>query len=150
MRHVSQCWAAIGLAWCASVAADNGTEALAAEVAQVERAFAATMAARDLAGFGDFVDEHAVFFNGADALRGRAAVMAAWSAYFDGESPPFSWAPDQVEVLPSGDLAFSSGPVLGSDGRAVARFNSVWRRSEDGRWQVVFDKGTPLPRAPSP
>jgi ketosteroid isomerase-like protein len=47
-------------------------------------------------------------------------------------------------VLDSGNLAFSSGPVLDPDGRQVGTFNSVWRREPDGRWLVVFDKGCPV------
>jgi len=25
----------------------------------------------------------------------------------------------------------------------TARFNSIWQRQADGRWQVIFDKGGP-------
>jgi len=46
-----------------------------------------------------------------------------------------------VEVLDSGDLALSSGPVVSPAGETVGRFNSVWRKDPDGRWLVVFDKG---------
>jgi len=71
------------------------------------------------------------------------AVLAAWKPFFDGPQPPFSWEPDQVEVLASGQLALSTGPVRDPQGQVVARFNSVWQRGADGRWLVVFDKGSP-------
>jgi len=71
-------------------------------------------------------------------------VLAGWRAYFGGPRAPFSWAPDQVEVLADGSLAHSSGPVLNPAGTAVARFNSVWRQEAPGIWRVVFDKGSPL------
>ena len=118
--------------------------ALQAQVLAAERAFAQTMAQRDLAGFASHLSAQAVFFSGDRVLRGKAEVLAGWRAYFDGAQAPFSWAPDQVEVLADGSLAHSSGPVLNPTGTAVARFNSVWRQEAPGVWRVVFDKGSPL------
>jgi ketosteroid isomerase-like protein len=115
---------------------------LAAQVRDAERAFASTMAARDHAAFATYVADEAVFF-GRQALRGKAAVVAAWKAFFDGPTAPFSWEPETVEVLESGTLALSSGPVRDPDGRRVGTFNSIWRREADGHWRVVFDKGCP-------
>ncbi len=116
--------------------------ALAAEVRQAEADFAATMVHRDFAAFEGFVAQDAIFFGGGGAQRGRAAVLAAWKPFYDGPSAPFSWAPDSVEVLSSGTLAMSFGPVFDPSGKRVATFNSIWRRDPDGRWRVVFDKGT--------
>jgi uncharacterized protein (TIGR02246 family) len=107
-----------------------------------ETAFAQTMADRDLEAFLSFVDPEAVFFNGNEPLRGIAAIEEAWSAFFEGPTAPFSWRPDLVQVLESGDLAFSSGPVMAPTGEEVGRFNSIWRRNADGVWRVVFDKGS--------
>ena len=42
------------------------------QVFAAERAFARTMADRDLAAFSDLVSEEAVFFDGATPLRGRS------------------------------------------------------------------------------
>lgn len=111
------------------------------EVAATEKAFAKTMADRDLAGFRSFLSEETVFFSGPKALRGRDAVVAAWKRFYEGEVPPFSWEPDQVEVLDSGDLALTSGPVRDPAGKLVGRFNSIWRREAPGTWRIVFDKG---------
>jgi hypothetical protein len=57
---------------------------------------------------------------------------------------PFSWSPEVVDVLESGTLAHSSGPVRDAGGRRIGTFNSIWRREPDGRWRVVFDKGCPV------
>ncbi len=119
------------------------TSALAAEVEAREIAFAKTMADRDFASFMTFVSDDAVFFAGDVPLRGREAVGQGWEAFFNGPDAPFSWHPDLVEVLESGDLALSTGPVLDASGETVGRFNSIWRRASDGRWLVVFDKGCP-------
>jgi len=48
-----------------------------------------------------------------------------------------------VEVLASGDLAQSSGPVIVND-RVVGRFNSIWRLEAPHTWRIVFDKGEPV------
>ena len=58
---------------------------LVSEVRDSERAFAKTMADRDLASFGGYVAEEGVFFGGKGPLRGRAAVVAAWTRFFDGK-----------------------------------------------------------------
>jgi ketosteroid isomerase-like protein len=111
-------------------------------VREAELGFAGTMARRDLAAFATYLADEAVFF-AAEAIRGKAAVVAAWTPFFEGEDAPFSWAPETVEVLESGTLAISTGPVLDPQGRRVGTFNSIWRREPDGRWRVVFDKGCP-------
>ena len=122
--------------------AQGSLETRRAEVFAAERAFARSMVERDFAAFGQYVAEDCVFF-GQTALHGREAVLAAWKPFFDGEQAPFSWEPDQVEVLASGDLALSTGLVKNPAGAVTARFNSIWQRQGDGRWLVIFDKGGP-------
>ncbi len=131
-----------------AVAAQAASPAeLAEEVRRSEIAFAQTMADRDAVGFASFLAEEAVFSSGPRATRGRAAVLEAWKGFFEGPQAPFSWQPDFVQVLDSGTLALSSGPVNSPEGVRVGTFNSVWRREKDGRWKVVFDRGCP-PCAP--
>ena len=121
----------------------QSTSDLQAQVRSAERAFAKTMADRDHAAFTSFLADEAIFFGGAAPLRGKAAVAAGWKPYFEGPQAPFSWDPEVVEVLDSGTLALSSGPVKDPQGQVVGIFNSIWRRETDGRWRVVFDKGCP-------
>jgi ketosteroid isomerase-like protein len=113
------------------------------QVFAAERAFAKTMSDRDLSAFSGYVADEAIFFTRAEPLRGKPAVVAAWSRFFEGPQAPFSWAPDRVEVLPSGTLALSTGLVRDPGGKVVGRFNSVWRQESPGVWRVVFDKGSP-------
>ena len=119
-----------------------------AEVFAAERAFAQSMADRDFAAFGRHVAADTLFFGNSQVHRGRDAVLAAWKPFFDGPAAPFSWQPDQVEVLESGQLALSTGPVRDPQGQVIGRFNSIWMRAPDGRWRVVFDKGSPPDPAP--
>lgn len=115
----------------------------AGSLAAVEAAFAATMAERDLEAFSSYLDDDVVFFNGPNELRGKEAVVEAWSVYFDGERGPFSWRPEVASVLDSGDLGLTSGPVLDPEGNRVGTFNSIWRRDATGGWKIVFDRGCP-------
>lgn len=116
---------------------------LQAQVFAAERAFARTMAERDLDGFASHLSDEATFVEG-QTLRGKEEVIAGWARFFEGDAPPFSWEPDQVEVLPSGTLALSTGLVRDPQGKAIGRFNSIWRQEAPGVWKVVFDKGRPL------
>jgi ketosteroid isomerase-like protein len=115
---------------------------LEAELRDTESAFAATMAVRDLEAFAGFLSEEAVFFSGENVLRGKQGVVDGWAPYFDGDAL-FAWRPEAVAVLESGTLGFSSGPVLSPDSTRVGTFNSVWRRTTEGRWEIVFDRGCP-------
>jgi len=131
-----------------AAAALSGVEldVLREQVRGAECAFARSMAERNLAAFGRFVAEDTVFF-APGMRRGRAEVLAGWARWFEGPQAPFSWAPQQVELLADGSLAYSTGLVRLPDGKAVSRFSSVWRRNAQGRWQVVFDHGGPLDEA---
>ena len=111
------------------------------QVADTERAFAKTMADRDHAAFASFLSEEAVFFTGPKPLRGKAVVAAGWKRFYEAAKAPFSWAPEQVQVLDSGTLAISSGPVFDPAGKKVASFTSIWRLEAPGVWRIVFDKG---------
>ena len=138
--------AVLGVALLAAQAAP-ADETLRAQVEAAERAFARSMAERDVKAFESFISEQAVFYGSQRVLRGRAEVITAWRAFFEGPVAPFSWEPDRVDVLADGTLAHSSGPVRDPDGKLVARFNSVWRQEAPGVWRVVFDKGSPLSEA---
>jgi len=125
-----------------TLAAQNSPADLQKQVREREVAFAKTMADRDHAAFATFVSEEAIFM-GRTALRGRAAVAEGWKRFFEGPKVPFSWEPERVEVIDSGTLAISSGPVRDPDGKRTGTFNSTWRRESDGQWRVLLDIGCP-------
>ena len=113
------------------------------QVRAAETAFAKSMADRNLAAFTALLADDTVFFGGKGVLRGKAAVAADWKRFFNGPAAPFSWSPAEVEVLESGALGYSSGPVLDPQGNRIGTFNSVWQRQQDGSWKIIFDKGCP-------
>jgi ketosteroid isomerase-like protein len=122
-----------------------GMEELRQKVRATEQAFARSMAERDAAAFAGFISEEAVFFSGEGVLRGKAAVVAHWNRFFVEKAAPFSWGPESVEVLESGTLALTTGPVFDPAGKMFGTFTSIWRLEKDGRWRIIFDKGNPLP-----
>lgn len=131
-----------------SVAVSQQRSALAQQVFAAESSFAASMANRDTAAFAAFVASDAIFFGGRQVSHGKREVLATWAGFFVGPNAPFSWRPASIEVLESGTLAHSSGPVFDATGKQVSTFNSIWRRDPDGRWRVVFDKGCSCPTPP--
>jgi ketosteroid isomerase-like protein len=137
-------WMAIPLAalLAAGAQAAPAFTGIQEEVAQVERAFAATMKARDHAAFVSFLSEEAIFSGGTQPLRGKQAVADEWKKFYAKPAAPFSWEPDEVEVLASGTLAKTAGPVYGPDGTLIARFSSVWRLEAPKTWRIVFDGDT--------
>jgi len=133
------------LAGCAGAPLQADTAELQRQVMQTERAFAKTMADRDHAAFSKFLADDTIFFSGPhDTLRGKQAVADAWQRYYDKPAAPFSWEPAEVEVLDSGTLALSTGPVYDAQGKIIATFNSIWRREAPGVWRIVFDKGSDI------
>jgi ketosteroid isomerase-like protein len=126
--------------FCLPLQADQQLSAEQQQVFAAERAFAKSMVDRDLKAFEQHLSDEAIFF-GEGALKGKAAVVAGWTAFYQGKDAPFSWEPTQVEVLQDGTLALSTGPVKDSSGKVIATFSSIWRQEQPGVWKVVFDKG---------
>jgi len=120
------------------------------QVRQTEIAFAKTMADRDPTAFASFLAGETVFMSGGRATRGAQQVADRWKPFFQGPQAPFSWAPEFVEVLDSGKLAMSSGPVRDPSGKRTGTFNSVWRREADGKWKIVLDNGCPACNCEAP
>jgi|SRR5450631_3545380 len=132
------------LSACATGGTPHGDSLVGAEeVRGTELKFAKAMADRDFNAFVSHLSVDAVFFDDRAIQHGAAEVSAAWKPLFNGSKAPFSWAPDHVEVLASGDLALSTGPVIVND-KVVGRFNSIWRLEAPHTWRIVFDKGEPV------
>jgi ketosteroid isomerase-like protein len=132
----------------AAAAASTGSYAresngdLKKQVMEAERAFAATMKARDFEAFSRFIADEAIFLAPEGPLRGKQAIIRGWRQYYDKPQAPFAWAPEEVEVVDSGTLAYSGGPIYNAAGQRIGRFNSIWRLKAPGQWEVVFDRGS--------
>jgi len=141
--------AVVALAGCATSPKPD-IDSLKRQVADAERAFARTMAERDHQAFTSFLSHETVFFSGPKPLHGAEAVAEFWKRFYSAPEAPFSWKPEQVEILASGTLALTSGPVRDPKGTVFATFTSIWRLEADGKWRVVFDKGNPVCPPPKP
>src|ERR1019366_4113935 len=140
MNSITTRWAlSAALLFLAAPAPAETNAELKEQVRQTEIAFAKTMADRNPAAFASFLAAETVFMSGGRATRGATQVAERWKAFFDGPQAPFSWAPDTVEVLDSGTLAMSSGPVRDPSGQRTGTFNSVWRREPDGKLRRLPD-----------
>ncbi len=101
-------------AYCCCVASSGAAAAedlaaLATQVRATEIAFAKTLADRDVKAFRTMIASDVIWL--ADQpLRGPDQVLTRWQKFFDAAQPPFSWAPELVEVQEGGKLALSTGP----------------------------------------
>jgi ketosteroid isomerase-like protein len=136
--------AAAVLAGCAAAPAQVNLEERTRQVADTERAFAKTMADRNFEQFTTFLSTETIFFGHSGPIRGKQAVADAWKRFYEQPQAPFSWTPDRVEVLDSGTLALSSGPVYDPNGKLIARFSSIWRLEAPNTWRIVFDQGSEI------
>ncbi len=132
--------AAALVGWSPQVSSQQSST-LKREVFAAESSFAASMTERNFDAFGSHLSPEAIFFGDTTVMRGKQAVLKTWRRFFDKPDPPFSWKPEVIEVLPSGKLALSSGPVFDPKGEQVGTFSSIWRRESDGSWKIIFDKG---------
>jgi ketosteroid isomerase-like protein len=111
------------------------------QVENTERAFARAFAMRDLASFEQFLAKDAVFLSGGNRLHGKQGILDVWAPLVRSEEAPFSWTPDSIEMLASGDLALSTGLVRDPAGAVTGRFVSIWRRETSGDWKIIADRG---------
>jgi ketosteroid isomerase-like protein len=126
----------------ANKATDESLAVLAGQVRATEIAFAKTLADRDVKTFTSMIAPDVIWL--ADVpLRGPAEVLKNWQKFFDAAKPPFSWAPEIVEVQDGGKLALSTGPVFSPEGKRVGTYTSIWRREASGKWHIIFDRGCP-------
>ncbi len=126
---------------CAATPPTAPSAVLKQQVTEVERAFAKTMADRNHTAFVTFLADETVFFSGPTPLHGKQQVADWWKRFYEKPEAPFSWRPAEVEVLASGMLALSTGPVFDPKGKQIASFTSIWRQEAPGVWKIVFDKG---------
>ena len=134
--------ASVLMAACVHV--DSGTAA--DEVMRTDRDFAARAAAVGLQqAFAEYAAPDAVIFRaGVGPIRGRAAIGDSFAGT---GAATLAWAPEEVEVAASGELAYTWGwYTYSADGKSsTGNYVSIWRRV-DGRWQYVIDLGVAAPR----
>ena len=118
-------------------------------IAEADRAFCRAVAVRDPRAFAALIAEDAVFHGSSGVTRGRAAVVKAWSGFFDPAGrTTLTWEPDYAEISASGDLGYTMGASIArgvdKDGKVVerrGRYVTIWRKTA-GAWQAAVDIGS--------
>jgi len=112
-----------------------------------EISFSKSVENQDVEAFKSFVDADARFVSNRPR-RGVEEIAEGWSTFMAQDGPRIRWRPKFVEVLESGNLAFSVGLYEyigksedGTETRSYGSFHSTWRLNDDGIWRVVFDAG---------
>ena len=78
-----------------------------------------------------------------------SSIARRWAGIVEGKALTIEWYPTQTTESPQAPgIVWSAGPslVIENPGTeqasyAIGAFNSVWRRSKDGVWRVLFDDG---------
>lgn len=137
---------AIAVAGVHAVHAGDTAETLAAR----ERAFAADAAERGwVASFETFAAPEGFLF-----ARGHIANAHDFLKQFADQPKDTSlkWWPVWAGVAQSGDLGFTTGPVVVGNDEGFNYYFTVWAKQSDGEWRWIYDGGPPLaaksPRGP--
>lgn len=145
---LSHCFFAYAQQDCITLSADECT------VWQREKSFAESVEKHDIKAFAEHLHPDALFSAGTKSpLRGKEAVIKAWSAFVEGKPLILRWRPHFVNIAGASNLAISSGPYVMEDTRPDAKprfrggtFSSIWQRdSASGKWFVLFDGGGSSP-----
>ena len=138
---------AILVAFVGSAGASDTDAKQAVRCAEIR--FSESAENRNVEQFETFIHFDARFI-GQTVLHGPDSIVGAWAVFFQADGPAIRWRPEFVEVLEGGELAMPRGPYLvtsvdanGAEKHEWGIFNSVWKRSHDSSWKVVFDAGMP-------
>ncbi len=126
-----------------------------ADLMAVDREFAHATAARGIDGWMTYVAADAAFMpDGADPVRGTAAIRAFYTPAFARPSYSLTWQPAEADVSRSGDLGYTYGQYesrsTGQDGRPATsrgKYVTIWKKQVDGSWKAVVDIGNSSPPA---
>lgn len=115
------------------------------ELGKLERVFTSASASQGLvAAYAvAMANDIRLYRMGEFPIQGVSAVAKALSLV-DGT---WTWAVNHAEVSPSGDLGYTFGvSTLAVNGtEAQFSFAHIWRRAENGEWQLALDIHIPLP-----
>lgn len=122
-----------------------------AELMEVDRAFANSMAEGGLDAWADHFAPEGAMISGQGEITGEPYIRAAMAPIFSDSTVVFTWSPDRARVAESGELGYTVGDYRisrrDSTGQLAetldrGKYVSIWRRQPDGTWKVVADIGS--------
>jgi len=135
---------------------DNPADAATAALLQVDRDFAQTGVAKNIAGFMSYIAEDVRFYSVGVIRTGKLPFRESWAKGFADPNWSITWAPLYAEVAQSADLGYSTGSFeihdKSPDGTPLVRKGSyvtIWRKQPDGTWKVALDIGSFVPPKPA-
>lgn len=109
-----------------------------------DRAFDDDAAARGGDAWAErFAADGAVWPRGSERVVGPALIKVAIDDLRAG-GRVLRWEPSTGAMSPAGDLGITAGPYrIEEHGKPIATgvYVTVWRRTTDGAWQIIFDTG---------
>jgi len=126
--------------------------AIRAELSRVDSLFAQETARDRAAGWARHFAPNGVMVHPGGTIEGRTAILDAMTRAFADTSFVLTWAPTAASASPDGRLGYTVGryesrqrSAGGTLERETGTYVTIWRRQEDGTWQVVLDIGNPDP-----
>lgn len=136
-------------AGCRSGEADGGRNVVS-ELVAMELEFEKAVASGDRELFITFWAEDAVNLStGREPVTGREAILEQWTPLLESAELSLYWTPVKVEASSSGELGYTWGTyelMKTDDQGGVVRldhgkYTTIWRKNDEGTWQVVLDTG---------
>lgn len=132
--------------------APAAADALREQLMQADRDFAAETLQRRLDGWmASYAEDAARVVLGDSAVRGLQNIRESDARIFADSAMQLLWEPTDAGVFAGGNLGFTTGVsayVRTNPGTSVVdtvstgRYVTIWRRGDDGQWQIVLDTGT--------
>ena len=124
---------------------------LRSSLLEADRRFARDVAQRRLEAWVDaFAADGSMLPATGPAVTGHDAIREVMAPAFADPAFELTWEPQSAGAAQSGELGYTFGSFeshLNGKRDAVGKYVTIWRRDEDGRWQVLVDIGNREPVA---
>lgn len=118
-------------------------------VADADRAFCQATREKGLDGWVEWFADNAVLPQFEPPAIGKQGIRQAYTGMFALKGLDFQWWPDKAEILPQGDMGYTSGhyarswtDAKGTKQTRTGNYITVWQKQKDGSWRVIGDFGT--------
>jgi len=138
----------------ASATTDNGQ--FVNDIKAQEAQWSKDYSAKALEGaVGPYSHDAKLMLPGQAVMKGSDGIRAGLTDAFKDDKFKLSFAPDQVVVSDSGDMAYSVGkfdqtatdPKTHAEVHVTGSYVTVYKRASNGAWKAIADIATPGPAA---